>query len=132
MKLFILRGLPGAGKTTLAKLLAHVLPEGCEYSADAYFEDDAGNYNFDMTKLGTAHLECQRKVREAMKVETHNIIVHNTSTTEKEMKPYFDMAEEFGYQVISLVVENRHGSINVHNVPQEALDRMRARFSVVL
>lgn len=60
------------------------------------------------------------------------IFVSNTFTTEKEMKPYLKMAEESGYHVVSLIVENRHGNKSVHNVPEETMTKMRDRFSFKL
>ena len=48
------------------------------------------------------------------------------------MKDYFDLASTYGYRVVSLIVENRHGSKNVHNVPEETLEKMRNRFEVKL
>lgn len=60
------------------------------------------------------------------------IVVSNTSTTEKEMQPYLDLAKEFGYTVVSLIVENRHGNSSVHGVPKETLEKMKNRFEVKL
>jgi hypothetical protein len=60
------------------------------------------------------------------------IIVSNTFTQEWEMQPYFDLAEKYGYRVYSLVVENRHGGVNEHGVPQETLDKMKNRFEIKL
>ena len=60
------------------------------------------------------------------------IVVSNTSTTERELQPYLDLANEFGYTVVSLVVENRHGNTNVHDVPQETLQKMKDRFQIKL
>ena len=48
------------------------------------------------------------------------------------MQAYIDLAKKYGYQVTTLIVENRHGNRNVHNVPDETLDRMRQRFEVKL
>jgi hypothetical protein len=48
------------------------------------------------------------------------------------MKPYFDLAKTHGYQVFSIVVENRHGSKNVHDCPQETLEKMLERFELAL
>jgi hypothetical protein len=48
------------------------------------------------------------------------------------MKPYYKMAEEFGYTVFSIIVENRHGGENVHNVPEATLEAMEKRFDVKL
>jgi len=48
------------------------------------------------------------------------------------MEPYITMAEENGYTVFSLIVENRHGSNNIHGVPSESIERMKNRFEVQL
>ena len=131
--LIILRGLPGSGKTSFAKYMF----SNNVFEADQYFVDSDGNYNFDATKLHAAHLNCQKRVEDLMKIsETtqygSEIVVSNTSTTEKELKPYYDLAEKYDYKVVSLIVENRHGSKNVHNVPDEKLEQMKNRFSVKL
>ena len=39
---------------------------------------------------------------------------------------------QYGYQVYSIVVENRHGGVNQHGVPAEAVERMRNRFEIKL
>jgi hypothetical protein len=48
------------------------------------------------------------------------------------MKPYYKLAEKYGYVVFSLVVENRHGGINEHGVPDETLKKMENRFQLKL
>jgi len=48
------------------------------------------------------------------------------------MKPYYELAEKYGFVVFSLIVENRHGGINKHGVPEEALERMENRFQLKL
>ena len=48
------------------------------------------------------------------------------------MKPYFNLAKKYGYKVFTIVVENRHGGQNQHNVPQEVIDRMVDRFEIKL
>ena len=125
-ELFLLRGLPGAGKSTFAKALAGVYT----IEADKYFMD-GDEYKFDPSKLKDAHAWCQEEVDFLMKYE-HKVIVSNTFTQEWEMQPYFDLAEKYGYRVYSLIVENRHGGVNEHNVPQETLEKMKNRFEVQL
>ena len=123
--LFLLRGLPGAGKSTLADSL------GIDYvEADMFFMQD-GEYKFDGTKIKLAHEWCQDRVRKIMEYGM-TVAVANTFTQEWEMEPYLEMAEEFGYRVNSLIVENRHGGKNTHGVPEEALTRMRNRFEIKL
>ncbi len=58
--------------------------------------------------------------------------VANTFTQDWEMEPYFKLAEEYGYMVQSIIVENRHGGENVHGVPDEAIIKMKNRFTVNL
>jgi predicted kinase len=128
--LIILRGIPGAGKSTFANF---IWESGVIFEADQYFYDDEGNYNFDASKLREAHAQCQQRVENAMKVNQDNpqyypeIVISNTSTTEKELQPYLDLANKYGYYVVSLIVENRHNGISRHGVPDDILDKMEAR-----
>jgi hypothetical protein len=48
------------------------------------------------------------------------------------MEAYYKLAEQFGYRVYSLVVENRHGGINTHDVPDETMEKMKNRFEIKL
>jgi predicted kinase len=123
-ELFLLRGLPGSGKSTLAKSLG-----GSHMEADKYFMDK-GRYKFDPTKLKEAHIWCQNAIRVWMTNEVPKIVVSNTFTQTWEMDYYFELAKEHGYRVYSLVVENRHGGENVHNVPKEKIEEMARRFNV--
>jgi predicted kinase len=123
-ELFLLRGLPGAGKTTLAKSLG-----GMHMEADKYFMDE-GEYKFDASKLKEAHAWCQNAARVWMTNSVPKVVISNTFTQAWEMDYYFELAKEHGYRVYSLVVENRHGGENVHNVPKEKIEEMARRFSV--
>jgi predicted kinase len=123
-ELFLLRGLPGAGKTTLAKSLG-----GMHMEADKYFMDE-GEYKFDASKLKDAHAWCQNAARVWMTNSVPKVVISNTFTQAWEMDYYFELAKEHGYRVYSLVVENRHGGENVHNVPKEKIEEMARRFNV--
>jgi hypothetical protein len=52
------------------------------------------------------------------------IVVSNTFTQEWELADYYKLAEQYGYKVFSLIVENRHGGKDVHGVPEEKLVQM--------
>ena len=125
--LFIVRGLPGSGKSTFAKTLG-----GQHYEADMFFIDEDGNYKFDGTKIKDAHKWCQSFVKTDMMLEYPKIVVSNTFTQEWEMKPYMDLAKKHGYKVFTIVVENRHGGNNVHNVPEDKIEQMANRFEIKL
>ena len=96
-----------------------------------------GEYKFDGSKIKEAHNWCQNCVNTAMILNTtaglnENIVVSNTFTQEWEMQAYLDLAKQYGYMVFTVIVENRHGGVNQHGVPDEALTRMRDRFEVKL
>jgi predicted kinase len=133
-ELILLRGLPGSGKTTLAKtiLQLRITDDPEVLSADDFFINESGEYKFDSTKLKEAHQYCQFRCSERMRQQKSKIVVANTFTEEWEMKPYFDMAERYNYRIHTVIVENRHGSENVHGVPEEKLQQMQNRFDVKL
>jgi predicted kinase len=123
----IVRGIPGSGKSTFAKTLG-----GQHYEADMFFINENGEYQFDFVKIKEAHQWCQGMVKGDMILEYPKIVVSNTFTQEWEMEPYIEMAKEYGYTVFTIVVENRHGGVNVHNVPEDILNNMKNRFEVKL
>jgi predicted kinase len=130
--IYIVRGCPNAGKSTFAKTLG-----GIHIEADQYFVDGDGNYNFDGSKIKLAHEYCKGQTEAWMKtdgtqVNVDKIVVSNTFTQEWEMEPYFELAKEFGYKVFSVVVENRHGNTNEHNVPEDKIEQMKNRFEIKL
>lgn len=129
--IILLRGIPGSGKSTLANLLLPNKPH-CIRSADMFFEDEGGNYNFNARELPTAHKWCKNQVEYLMNDQEDLIIVDNTFTQEWEMADYFDLAKKYDYQISSAIVENRHGSKSIHNVPQDKIDMMRERFTIKL
>ena len=94
-----------------------------------------GDYNMKelfLSKLKDAHAWCQNAVRVWAKYSVEKIVVSNTFTQEWEIDYYFELAKEYGYRVYSLIVENRHGNKDVHNVPEEKLLQMKQRFEIKL
>ena len=133
--LTLVRGLPGSGKSTFANTITNQFSV-CE--ADKFFYDEEGNYNFDATKLREAHEWCRNAVETRMKDNQANpqfypeIVVSNTFTQKWEMEAYYKLAEQYGYKVFSIIVENRHDGVNQHGVPADKLEQMKNRFEVKL
>ena len=133
--LVLLRGVPGAGKSSFANF---VWNSGVIFEADKFFDTPDGGYKFDGAKLKEAHESCRSLVETYMKDSLVNdqfyreIAVSNTFTQEWEMQPYFDLAKQYDYMVFTIIVENRHGGVNQHGVPDEALTRMKDRFEIKL
>jgi predicted kinase len=125
--LIIVRGLPGSTKSSFAELLG----TKAICTADDYHVLN-GEYKWIVERARTAHVWCQRKCRRFMQAQAERIVVANTSTTAKELKPYMDLANEYGYFVYSVVMENRMNTKNIHNVPEETLVKMKNRFDIKL
>jgi len=125
--LVIVRGLSGAGKTSFAEIVGKAV---C--SADDYLIDRNGNYNWHGSKLRKAHDWCYRKCERFMKIGASPVIIANTNSTEREIRPYFDLGKKYGYKVYSVIVENRHGGQNIHDVPEDVIEKMEKKFNIKL
>ena len=131
--LILVRGVSGSGKTTFVEeFIGNV---SLSIATDDFFYDD-GVYTFNPSYLAEYHQRCIESVASEMEspsTESYcNIVVHNTFTKEWEMQSYFDLAERYGYNVYTIIIENRHKSESVHNVPKDAVKAQRDRFEVVL
>jgi hypothetical protein len=92
--------------------------------ADMYFMNN-GVYKFDMNMLGEAHDWCRHEADYQLDAGKA-VIVSNTFTTTRELAPYFHVAKMNNVVPQVILCQGNFGSI--HNVPDEALDRMRQRF----
>lgn len=121
-KLVLIRGLPGSGKSTVAR---QYFNDCVHLEADMYFTSPAGNYVYDPVKIKQAHAWCQ----ESTKIFLNNkkdVVVSNTFTTHKEIDFYINYAKENSIPYIIFRMNNNYGSI--HNVPEETIEKMKARF----
>ena len=135
-ELILLRGVPGSGKSTTAKLLGAGGAGYAHFEADMYFMVD-GKYKFNPAKIRDAHKWCQDSVERAMLLnhttgDNSIIIVSNTFTQEWEMEAYYALAKQWNYKVFSIIVENRHGGVNEHDCPEETIQKMKDRFEIQL
>ena len=122
--LYLVRGLPGSGKSSFVKYQLHALTN--HYEADMFFSNNPENeYRFDRSLLGEAHVWCQEITSHSLS-SGFDTWVSNTFTTKKELKPYFDIAKETDS---AIVVMTMNGSFkNVHDVPSDVLQKMKNRF----
>ena len=128
--LYLIRGLPGSGKSTFAATLARTLD--CDHwEHDKYLYTEEGEYLWTEKRMAYAYRQCLRDTEETMERQ-EPVVVSNVFPTAKSLKNYRKLAEKYGYQVTYIVVENRRGGTNIHDVPQEALDNMREAFQVSL
>lgn len=118
--IILIQGLPGSGKSTLANKLSEELFWNY-FEADMYFIVN-DEYIYNPKKLGEAHHWCQFATKNALQ-DTDGCIVSNTFTSDKELAPYYELANEYNAKVILIKMETNFGSI--HNVPNEAITRMK-------
>lgn len=118
-RVIVLRGLPGAGKSTWLKKNAP-LAEVC--SADKFFEDADGTYNFDPKKLSEAHGYCMGRFHGLITNKAPLIAVDNTNLRARDFRWYCDLALDNGYKleiVTLLVPTDVAASRCTHGVPKE-------------
>lgn len=130
--LILLRGLPGSGKTTLAKVLSenNTYPV---FSVDDYFTDElSGEYLFNFKDNHLAYKQCEELTKDAMQQQIPKIFVHNTFTMDWELEPFFKLASQFNYTLFVVTVENYHHHKNTHEVSDEQLQKMAEKYKVKL
>ena len=130
--LILLRGLPGAGKSTLAGVLGEN-QRWPVFSVDTYFTDVVtGKYEFRFADNHLAYKHCQDQTEQAMQQQVEKIILDNTFTLDWEMEPYFKLAATYSYQLFVVTVENHHGTKNIHGIAQEQIQKMADKYKVRL
>ena len=136
MKLIIMRGLPGSGKSSWVRAKC---PEAVVCSADHFFEgrgEPKRHPNFKRPLLGMAHADCLRKALDAFHRKEEQVVIDNTNSKSWEYLNYARIAKLVGYEVVvaELVVEagaNRLAERNVHGVPLVVIEGMRRRWETV-
>lgn len=128
--LILVRGLPGSGKSSLAREFNTYV---C--SADDYFMED-GDYKFDASKLADAHADCLKRTRDILTDvrDLGDCVVANTFSQRWEMEPYIRLARELDIRLY--IVDLYDGGLtseelaarNSHGVPLSSIENMRARW----
>lgn len=118
---YVMRGVPGSGKSTVAHsiLRRHLLANGitgpfdaiaplCRgfiLSTDDFFsrvDEETGMETtvYDMTQIKRNHERNRIRCEIAMELGISPVIVDNTNTCAWEMRPYVELAQSHGYNVI--------------------------------
>ena len=101
--MYILRGLPGSGKSSISKYFCDNFDNCNVCSADDYFCKD-GIYSWDHNKIDSAHEFCYNKVKSSLKDKINFIVVDNTNTRLNEFLKYIELAKTFNYEIIVLEI----------------------------
>lgn len=130
---YVMMGVPGSGKSTWVR---NNVSGAVVASADHYFEDEQGNYNFQPNKLFRAHESAFEKYLAALDDDkTENIVVDNTNTKLEFLRRYVLEANLRGYPVTMVVLKvdpDVASRRNVHGVPPETVKRMQGEIDNTL
>lgn len=135
--MFVMRGFPGSGKTTLAEILAYLYPGAVICSADHFFLRN-GSFHWNPKRWKDAHLACQKRAEEACQ-SGKVIIVDNSNIKVWEMQFYLNLANDFSY--ITVLVEpktswrkelDQLAARTVHDVTSEFIRRKMEEYQVAI
>jgi hypothetical protein len=118
----------------MAELITGDLEDRIEISADDYYIDENGTYNFDPEKLKESHEWCRGEVQQFMADEYPVIVTHNTFTRKWEVDPYIGMATKYEYQVTVLNIfdgglsDYDLSNRGEHNTPPYVIQKQRKRW----
>ncbi|HUD04215.1 MAG TPA: AAA family ATPase [Candidatus Paceibacterota bacterium] len=122
---YIMRGVPGSGKTRIARELSGRI--GRIHSTDGYFYRN-GKYCFDKKFLTEYHRLNFEAFCQSLKENQPIVICDNTNIRRSSYQHYIDAAQKAGYEV--RIIERPHpnpklaAANNIHGVPEAVIRRM--------
>jgi len=126
---YIMRGVPGSGKSTIARSLVN--GNGVIHSTDDYFVVN-GEYRHDAARLREFHKANLDAFCQSLLRGIPVVVCDNTNSKRWEFAPYVEAAQKAGYAVA--IVSLPHPPLevavarNFHRVPAEAIEIMIARW----
>ncbi len=140
-QVFILRGLPGSGKSYYAQNLADEMVQGAQSqyvicATDDYFYNADGVYHFDKFKLSEYHNLNLARFINSLAENIPLVIVDNTNIKKWEFIAYAQAAHALGYQVKEVIVgevkdkslQHLYAKRNEHKVPLKMISKMAYMF----
>ncbi len=122
---YIMRGVPGSGKSTIAAKLA--ADNGVVHSTDQYFMvNDV--YVYDPAKLQVYHDRNQRAFESSLKAGVPIVVCDNTNVRLEYMRPYIEAAHRYRYEVRIIKVPHPDPAVaaarNSHGASLSTIEHM--------
>lgn len=129
--LYIVRGLPGSGKSTFVRSQGLPSSEDCWLEADMFFENpETGEYKWEGKLIEEAHQWCFTNTIKHLR-NGKNVWVSNTFTRLWEMNPYILTIGELIGNVDVTVFEIKTQFESVHGIPEKSMKAMKARWEEI-
>lgn len=139
-QLIIVRGLPGAGKSTIAARFGAPIREADKYPGMYTYRADGEVVFHGSDRMGgipmivLAHKWCQDQVDDDLEAGFSNVVVANTFVSGWEFTPYLKIAEKHGARIVVVdlfdggMTDEELSGRNVHGVPADTIARMRESY----
>lgn len=136
--MYIMRGVPGSGKSTIAQSIKQQYPAGKAVicCADDFRYNESGQYVWSRDTLRESHSLCENKADVNCRNGTNVIIIDNTNIKKRDMMKYFQIAHSYAYIVTVVATTERRLHVlanrNQHNVPRYQIAKMINEFENII
>lgn len=113
--LYVIRGPFGTGKTEFARTITDNVVSSWDY----YMQYGENSWNEKLKPYADKY--CISKTEELMKKGTKSVAVTSSFSTNSDIDVYYKLAEQYGYKVFCLVMDNRDISEYKKDVPREVV-----------
>lgn len=121
---YIMRGIQGSGKSTVARQLAG--ERGVIHSTDNFFMVN-GQFQFNPKKLQEYHDANFKAFCQSLRAGIEIVICDNTNSQPWHFDRYVKAAEDAEYMVAFVIMPHPDPAVaakrNIHNVPEEVIRR---------
>ncbi|KAL9985121.1 hypothetical protein ACROYT_G007488 [Oculina patagonica] len=137
--MFIMRGLPGSGKSVVAKQIKQDYGDlAVICSADDFRLNDLGEYVWTAEEYEATHQKCRDKARQTCEDMIPVVIIDNTNIEKRMLYNYVTIAHNAGYHVVLVEPRTRwRYSVtdcalkNHHDVTEDILQEQLSKFQPI-
>ena len=127
---FIMRGVPGSGKSSTAFYLAG--SDGIIHAVDKYHTNESGIFHWDEKNSGLFYEKNLKAFEDSCRRGYTVVVCDCINVERKEYQRYIDIAKEHGYITSTVVMDkpdpNVAASRNKHFVSEEQIEDMYSRW----